>query len=982
MPQISFNNTEIDAAKSSRISSKLLDLHKEFINEESSKNSSLFDLNNPSLLLDSSGANVMVRITGTSIETLLPALTNLGFQVTGSAPDMNLVEGWIPIALIPQLESLKSEGFIGLTPIYKPVNKPVTELDTSKDVVTTPISGTTNNIQLAFQSNSDLLQLDQTATKVIVRITATNVEELLPALNNLGFETIGSVPDLNFVEGWIPIALVTQLEPLESQGMMGVLPVYKPVSKKGLVNNQADFVQEANRVRAAIPTSFDGTGVRIGVMSDSYNISGDGSAQQDIASGDLPASGVTVLQEGPSGSSDEGRGMLQLIHDIAPGSSLAFSSVFISETNFAQQIRDLANPSRGNAQILVDDIIYFGEPMFQDGVVAQAVDDVVTNRGVSYFSAAGNNARLAYESTNFNDSSDSLGFSRTFHDFNPGTGVDTRQSVTLLPGQEITLVLQWDDPFYTTNGVKTDLDIFLVRAGTNTVLASSIDNNIATQTPYEILSYTNSGTTTLQAELMIQRYTGTVPGRIKYVNFGSGGIFNEYVTNSSTIYGHAAAVNASAVGAVNYFAQQSSASFTSAGPTTILFNANGTRKATPEVRLKPNIAAIQGTDTTFFGGGDVEGNGYPNFFGTSAAAPNAAAIAALVKQANPAFTPAQIYSRLESTATDIGATGRDDLTGVGLINAYDAVFGSVVPAPLNFTDDFENGDLPIAFETRTNGAGRIQVTAANSPIGTRHLTLDSSLNGTNSLNEAILHVNTTSFTNVQLSFAQKEFSDSDNVMPSSFTGSNNSDGVALSVDGTNWLGLVSLTGSNSTNAYQTNTFNLSTFAANNGITLGSDTRIKFQQFGNASIGNGGFAIDNISVTGAKIINGTSGRDTLRGTSGDDIITGFEGRDTITTGAGNDQIVYTNFRDASDIIIDFSVGNDKIVLTQLLNDIVPTGYNRSNTLTDGYIQFGQRGTNTLVLLDSDGNAGASPARVLVIAQGVTLAALNNSSNFVF
>jgi hypothetical protein len=298
-----------------------------------------------------------------------------------------------------------------------------------------------------------------------------------------------------------------------------------------------------------------------------------------------------VLEEGPTGSSDEGRAMLQLIHDIAPGSSLAFSSVFVSETDFAQQIRNLADPSKGNAKVLVDDIIYFTEPFFQDSVVAQAVDDVVTNRGVSYFSAAGNGARQTYESTN----------------------------------------------------------------------------------------------------------------------------------------------------------------------------------------------AIQGTDTTFFGN-DVDGNGYPNFFGTSSAAPNAAAIAALVKQANPTFTPAQIYSRLESTATDIGSPGRDDLTGVGLINAYDAVFGSVVPASLNFSDNFEDGDLPGAYETRTTGAGRIQVTTANSPIGSRHLTQDSSLNGVNSLNEAILHVNITDFTNVQLSFAQKEFNDDDNVMPASFTGSNNSDGVALSVE--------------------------------------------------------------------------------------------------------------------------------------------------------------------------------------------------------
>ncbi|MCJ8281167.1 MAG: hypothetical protein MJK14_15135 [Rivularia sp. ALOHA_DT_140] len=179
----------------------------------------------------------------------------------------------------------------------------------------------------------------------------------------------------------------------------------------------------------------------------------------------------------------------------------------------------------------------------------------------------------------------------------------------------------------------------------------------------------------------------------------------------------------------------------------------------------------------------------------------------------------------------------------------------MVPAPLNFTDNFEDGDLPIAYETRSNNAGRIQVTTEKNPIGTRHLKLDSSVGTTNSsLNEVILHVNTTGFDNVELSFDQREFGDEDNPMPETFTGSNNSDGVALSVDGTSWFRLISLTGSNSTETYQTNSFNLSTFAANNGLTLGSDVRIKFQQFDNFPIETGpdGFAFDNISVTGDSL----------------------------------------------------------------------------------------------------------------------------------
>lgn len=623
------------------------------------------------------------------------------------------------------------------------------------------------------------------------------------------------------------------------------------------------------------------------------------------------------MREGPSGSIDEGRAMLQLIHDLAPGASLVFSSVtgfepvvnspgindlieseIAGELGFAQQIRNLANPNIGNADILVDDIFKLTEPFFQDGVISQAIDEVVTNLGVAYFSAAGNDAKQAYESTNFAGAPDSAGiFAGTFHDFDPGSGVDTRQLITLNPGRHA-FSFQWDDPFFTTNGVDTDLDVFLVEPGTDTILRRfTNDDNIFTQTPVEVLRLSISGTEPLQAEVMIQLAGGVEPGRIKYIHTGNNITFDEFGTNSSTIFGHPAATNARAVGAVNFYDQENPADFTSAGPTTILFDPNGNRLATPEVRLKPDFAAIQGTETTFFpvdDNGDPidisgDGNAFPNFFGTSAAAPHAAAIAALIKQANPTFTPAQIYQRLESTAKDIGIAGRDDLTGVGLINAYDAIFGPVVPATLNFTNDFENGDLPRSYETNTTGAGRILVTGDNGPLGTRQVTLDSSRDGFNSLNELILHVNAANQSSVTLSFDQKEFNDEDNPIPQTFTNSVNGDGVALSVDGTNWFRLFDLTGFNSTNTYQTKTINLSEFAANQGLTLSSNTRIKFQQFDDFAIPSDGFALDNISVTSGSEILGTSNDDTLIGTAGSDTIKGFNAQDILNGLAGNDTL---------------------------------------------------------------------------------------------
>ncbi len=97
----------------------------------------------------------------------------------------------------------------------------------------------------------------------------------------------------------------------------------------------------------------------------------------------------------PPGQADEGRAMAQIVHDMAPGADLAFATAFVGgDVGFANNIRALAN---AGADVIVDDIIYFSEPFFQDGIIANAVTDV-TNDGVAYFSMAFNNNGLGKNS--------------------------------------------------------------------------------------------------------------------------------------------------------------------------------------------------------------------------------------------------------------------------------------------------------------------------------------------------------------------------------------------------------------------------------------------------------------------------------------------------------------------------------------------------------------------------------------------------------
>jgi len=104
----------------------------------------------------------------------------------------------------------------------------------------------------------------------------------------------------------------------------------------------------------------------------------------------------------------------------------------------------------------------------------------------------------------------------------------------------------------------------------------------------------------------------------------------------------------------------------------ILFDTAGNRLTIPQMRLKPEIVAPDGANTTFFGR-DAEPDGFPNFFGTSAAAPHAAAVAALMIQAVPTTTPERVYEILETTAIDMGPPGFDFDSGFGLIQADQAL---------------------------------------------------------------------------------------------------------------------------------------------------------------------------------------------------------------------------------------------------------------------------------------------------------------------
>jgi hypothetical protein len=498
----------------------------------------------------------------------------------------------------------------------------------------------------AFPDAIDLTQTREKGTMVLVDAAAKgDVEELRKELETLGMKVYSVYGRV--ISGLVPVQKIPELENLST--LQFVQPALKPFNNSGSVQSEGDKAQYSDIARRV--AGVDGLGVKIGVLSDSYdNRNG---AAKGISTGDLPGIGnpenhpkpVQVLSDNKSGGTDEGRAMLEIIHDVAPGAELAFHTANNGQADFANGIRRLAD---AGCKVIVDDVIYFAEPFFQDGIIAQAVDEV-KKKGVAYFSSAGNSSRRSYESDYRASTVEPVGAGNgTAHNFSdPDSTPRYLQPVFIPKGGTFIASLQWDESFFSASGVgsRSDLDIYLLN-NTGQIVAVGGNNNLNAD-PVEVFGYRNPATSTNTTFfLVIAKFAGPDPAKLKYVLYGDGAFF---LTKpripgilSPTVVGHAKAQGATAVGAAFY--QQTPPfgvnppkieGFSSKGGVAQYFDDKGNRLPHPWVRSKPEIVAPDGGNTTFFfQDSQADADTLPNFFGTSAAAPHAAAVAALMIEAN------------------------------------------------------------------------------------------------------------------------------------------------------------------------------------------------------------------------------------------------------------------------------------------------------------------------------------------------------------
>jgi subtilisin family serine protease len=535
--------------------------------------------------------------------------------------------------------------------------------------------------------------LDRNASGVLVDVRTQAAGNVAAAISQLGgtiltsstgglrarvpleqLEALAALPDVQAIkpaararrgESRLPPQFSASRKPslLTLERLLRLISPVATLSAAGSLTTQGDIAHASKTARATY--GVNGSSVRVGVLSDSAE-----ATNFLIGTGDLPA-GTTIVQDiidGPGSS--EGTAMMEIVYDMAPGVQLFFASAFNGPDSFADNIRTLRNVY--HCDVIVDDVSYSDEAAFQDGTIARAVNDVTAD-GAVYLSSAGNGGNLTNGNSSawegdFVDAGPSPSFpGYRLHSFGPATF----NRLLITTG---VVNLFWSDPL---GASANDYDLFVVNAAGTALLAASTSNQNGTQDPFEEV-FRPAGFPA-NSRIVIAAFGSAAPRALHVENFfgeplqiATAGVTRGHNAGASTVGVAAVAWNSARMGTRPFVggAQNPTEIFSSDGPRKIFFYPDG-RPITPGnllygsngglTLIKPDIAAADGVTTRT--------PGFNPFFGTSAAAPHAAAIAALILSKNSSLTANDVKNLMRSTALDIRAVGIDRDSGYGIVMA-------------------------------------------------------------------------------------------------------------------------------------------------------------------------------------------------------------------------------------------------------------------------------------------------------------------------
>jgi hypothetical protein len=561
--------------------------------------------------------------------------------------------------------------------------------------------------------------------RVTVWIAPADLDSLaaVPGVTSIATDLTPSVGSSGAALAAVSAKALSSGAPSSGARSLAAAPAPAPAASCRSIPVDVDPVLHSDEARARF--GVDGTGVTVGVISDSFDTSAKPvtTAAQDVALGVLPGPGnpcgftepVVVLNDA-AGGTDEGRAMAQLLHGVAPGARILFSTAEPSVSGFAASIVQLTD---AGADVIVDDVNYTTvEPMYQSGELGLAID-YATEHGVLYISAADNYNEYGWEGNP--SAGHAIGgwavdafvpmacpeavaaaaapVAVDCHNFGTAAEPDATNGILAENNGrgEFSMVLNWAEP---VNGVTARIRPGLVTAaGAFEVLGQQPDSTIPSAAFSGSLPDAGLYGVVVVRELtdraaitpgfkfvFTEDESGTVQGLEHFVS-------GEGVTVGPNIFGHTADENVLSIGAADYRTPTIAEGFSSVGPVKHLFGAVQTDGGPslpltqPVTRAKPDLTSLDAAQTSFFAAPAGPDGAY-RFSGTSAASPNAAGVAALALQHSPQSSADEVRAALKGTTSAmtnpyLNLTAAD-VHGTGLLDALaalEALPAAPAPAP-------------------------------------------------------------------------------------------------------------------------------------------------------------------------------------------------------------------------------------------------------------------------------------------------------------
>ena len=504
-----------------------------------------------------------------------------------------------------------------------------------------------------------------------------------------------ALPQAGLVHARVPVGALDAVAALP--WVAAVRPAIKPQTDAGPVTSEGVALHRADKAQRI---GLTGRGQRVGAMSDGVT-----SLAESVAKGELPAD-VQVLDPGDG---DEGTGMLEIVHDTAPGAKLLFSGT--GET-LEDHVAGLRARAAAGAGLITEDLAFDDEPAFQQGLAASTAE-ALARSGVWFSSSAGNlgarhTPRVA-----------AVGTGRTPDDisdaaFGTACGAVPRNTVAvagrtdnafdLRLGQNglILATLQWSEPraiFPTAGqGGFTDVNLYLLDATTGRCLAVSNAtqaNGVGDTIEQVLYDSAELGAGTHSLKLVVDvagtssavkpptidlRWRTGVNGSLAVDTPARAGSLNP---DSNYLYA-ATSAGAADAGLSTDPKAVPLETFSAGGPVQVGSTTRcpggqagpctGVNGGGFKTALAPTWVAGDGVSISGAGGFPdpsvcpTTETGVCQFFGTSAAAPSAAGVAALVRQElGGRLPPLLLNPAMAALAVDRGDPGRDNTWGAGVL---------------------------------------------------------------------------------------------------------------------------------------------------------------------------------------------------------------------------------------------------------------------------------------------------------------------------